>query len=117
LRDNFKPEFLNRVDEIITFNRLNKEQIIQIVDIQLDILRNRLKEKKIKLDVSSEVKEILAERGFDPQYGARPLKRTIQRYIQDPLALEMLEGKIKEKENIKVEFDENKKEIIFNKDY
>lgn len=116
LRDNFKPEFLNRVDEIITFNRLNKEQIIQIVDIQLDILKNRLKENKIKLNVSSKVKEVLAERGFDPQYGARPLKRTIQRHVQDPLALQMLEGKVKEKDNVKVDFDENKKEIIFTKD-
>jgi len=115
LRNHFKPEFLNRVDEIITFNRLSKEQIIQIVDIQLGILKNRLKDKKIKLDINSEVKEILAERGFDPQYGARPLKRTIQRYVQDPLALQMLEGKIKEKENIKVEFNKEQKEINFTK--
>ena len=115
LRDHFKPEFLNRVDEIVTFNRLNKEQIIQIVDIQLEILKKRLEEKKIKLKVTSEAKEVLAERGFDPQYGARPLKRTIQRYVQDPLALQMLEGKIKEKDNIQVEFDENKKEIVFQK--
>jgi len=115
LRDHFKPEFLNRVDEIVTFNRLNKEQIIQIVDIQLEILKNRLEEKKIKLKVTSEAKEVLAERGFDPQYGARPLKRTIQRYVQDPLALQMLEGKIKEKDSVQVEFDENKKEIVFQK--
>ncbi len=115
LGDHFKPEFLNRVDEIVTFNRLNKEQIIQIVDIQLEILKNRLEEKKIKLKVTSEAKEVLAERGFDPQYGARPLKRTIQRYVQDPLALQMLEGKIKEKDNVQVEFDENKKGILFNK--
>jgi len=115
LRDHFKPEFLNRVDEIVTFNRLNKEQIIQIVDIQLEILKKRLEEKKIKLKVTSEAKEVLAERGFDPQYGARPLKRTIQRYVQDPLALQMLEGKIKEKDSVQVEFDENKKEIVFQK--
>jgi len=115
LRDHFKPEFLNRVDEIVTFNRLNKEEIIKIVDIQLKILKNRLEEKKIKLNVPSEVKEVLAERGFDPQYGARPLKRIIQKHIQDPLALQMLEGKIKEKDNIKVEFDKNKKEIVFQK--
>ncbi len=113
LRDHFKPEFLNRVDEIVTFNRLDKEQIIQIVDIQLDILKKRLEEKKIDLSITSKVKEILAERGFDPQYGARPLKRTIQKYIQDPLALQMLEGKITEKDKIKVEFNENQKEIIF----
>jgi len=113
LRDRFKPEFLNRVDEIVTFNRLDKEQIIQIVDIQLKILKNRLKEKKIDLTVTPRAKEILAERGFDPQYGARPLKRTIQKYIQDPLALQMLEGKIKEKDHIKVEFNDKQKEIVF----
>jgi len=115
LRDHFKPEFLNRLDEIVTFNRLEKGQIIKIVDIQLDILKKRLKEKKIKIDVSSKVKEVLAERGFDPQYGARPLKRTIQKYIQDPLALQMLEGKIKEGELVKVKFNERKKEIEFTK--
>ncbi|MDD3655715.1 MAG: ATP-dependent chaperone ClpB [Atribacterota bacterium] len=113
LRDHFKPEFLNRVDEIITFNRLEKEHIIQIVDIQLDILRKRLQEKEIKLIVSTRVKEMLAERGFDAQFGARPLKRTIQRQLQDPLALKILEGKIKEKDKIQVEFEEKNKEIVF----
>lgn len=113
LREHFKPEFLNRVDEIITFNRLDKEQIIKIVDIQLNILKKRLQDKEVELQVSSKVKEILAERGFDPQFGARPLKRTIQRYLQDPLALQILEGKIKEKDKVQVEFDDKKKEIIF----
>ncbi|MFZ2330242.1 MAG: AAA family ATPase, partial [Atribacterota bacterium] len=113
LREHFKPEFLNRVDEIITFNRLGKEQIIEIVDIQLNILRKRLQGMEIDLIVSNRVKEILAERGFDPQFGARPLKRTIQRQLQDPLALQILEGKIKEKEKVLVEFEEKKKEIIF----
>jgi ATP-dependent Clp protease ATP-binding subunit ClpB len=113
LREHFKPEFLNRVDEIIIFNRLEKEHIIQIVDIQLDMLKKRLKEKNIELEVSGKVKEILAERGFDPQYGARPLKRTIQKYIQDPLALQILEGKINENDKVKVEFDEKQKEIVF----
>ncbi|HOF02366.1 MAG TPA: hypothetical protein PLT58_00080, partial [Atribacterota bacterium] len=68
---------------------------------------------EVELQVSSKVKEILAERGFDPQFGARPLKRTIQRYLQDPLALQILEGKIKEKDKVQVEFDDKKKEIIF----
>ncbi len=113
LREHFKPEFLNRVDEIITFNRLEKEQVIKIVDIQLDILQKRLKDMEIELKVSSRVKGILAERGFDPQFGARPIKRTIQRQVQDPLALQILEGKIKEKDKVHVDFDEKKKEIIF----
>ncbi len=115
LRTNFKPEFLNRIDEIISFNRLEKEQIIQIVDIQLRNLQKRLQEKEIELDVSIEVKEVIAKRGFDPQYGARPLKRTIQKYIQDPLALQMLEGKIKEKTKIRVNYDKNEENIVFKK--
>ena len=113
LREHFKPEFLNRVDEIITFNRLEKEQIIQIVDIQIEILRKRLQDMGIDLKVGKRVEEILAERGFDPQFGARPLKRTIQRQLQDPLALQILEGKIKEKDKVQVEFEEKTKEIVF----
>jgi ATP-dependent Clp protease ATP-binding subunit ClpB len=113
LREHFKPEFLNRVDEIITFNRLEKEQIVQIVDIQIEILRKRLQDMGIDLMVSKKVEEVLAERGFDPQFGARPLKRTIQRQLQDPLALQILEGKIKEKDKVQVEFEEKKKEIVF----
>ncbi|MFA6711374.1 MAG: AAA family ATPase, partial [Candidatus Caldatribacteriota bacterium] len=113
LREHFKPEFLNRVDEIITFNRLEKEQIVQIVDIQIEILRKRLQDMEINLKVDKRVEEILAERGFDPQFGARPLKRTIQRQLQDPLALQILEGKIKEKDKVQVEFEEKKKEIVF----
>ncbi|MDD4362650.1 MAG: ATP-dependent chaperone ClpB, partial [Atribacterota bacterium] len=115
LRTNFKPEFLNRIDEIISFNRLEKEQIIQIVDIQLRNLQKRLQEKEIELDVSIEVKEVIAKRGFDPQYGARPLKRTIQKYIQKPLTLQMLEGKIKEKTKIRVNYDKNEENIVFKK--
>jgi ATP-dependent Clp protease ATP-binding subunit ClpB len=113
LREHFKPEFLNRVDEIITFNRLEKEQIVQIVDIQIEILRRRLQDMEIDLKVGKRVEEILAERGFDPQFGARPLKRTIQRQLQDPLALQILEGKIKEKDKVQVEFEEKKREIVF----
>ncbi len=113
LREHFKPEFLNRVDEIITFNCLEKEQIVQIVDIQIEILRKRLQDMEINLKVDKRVEEILAERGFDPQFGARPLKRTIQRQLQDPLALQILEGKIKEKDKVQVEFEEKKKEIVF----
>ncbi len=113
LREHFKPEFLNRVDEIITFNSLEKEQIIKIVDIQLGILQKRLQDMEIELEVSNKVKEVLAERGFDPQFGARPIKRTIQRQVQDPLALQILEGKIKEKDRVNVDFDEKKKDIVF----
>ncbi len=102
LRAHFKPEFLNRIDEIIIFNKLTKEHIIKIAEIQLSLLAKRLEEKHISLEVSDEVKEYLAEVGYDPDFGARPLKRTIQRLIQDPLALLILEGKVPEKSKVKV---------------
>ena len=115
LRDHFKPEFLNRVDEIVTFNRLGQEQIIKIVDIQLDILKRRLQTKDIQLVISPNVKKILAKRGFDPQYGARPLKRTIQKYVQDPLALKLLENEFNTKDRIKIDIDPDMKQITFSK--
>ena len=86
LEATFKPEFLNRIDETIIFNRLDKDDILKIVDIQLEILKNRLKEKKVTLEATPKAKAYLAETGFDPQYGARPLKRTIQNLVQNPLA-------------------------------
>ena len=96
LREHFKPEFLNRVDEIITFNRLEKEQVIKIVDIQLDILQKRLKDMEIELKVSSRVKGILAEEDLILSL-AQGLLKGLLRQVQDPLALQILEGKIKEK--------------------
>ena len=102
LRASFKPEFLNRIDEIIIFNKLSKQDIIRITEIQLSLLARRLEERQIELEVTEDVKEYLAETGFDPDFGARPLKRTIQRLIQDPLALLILEGKVPEKSRVKV---------------
>ncbi|HHT9119747.1 MAG TPA: ATP-dependent chaperone ClpB [Candidatus Hypogeohydataceae bacterium YC41] len=96
LRKSFRPEFLNRIDEIIIFNRLGKEEIKQIVEIQLQALRKRLAEHNLKLTLDEEVKEMLVEKGFDPTYGARPLKRTIQQFIENPLAIEILEGRFPE---------------------
>ncbi len=96
LRSHFKPEFLNRLDEIIVFNQLSLEDIKRIVDIHLAGLLQRLQEKKIKFVVEGRVKEFLAEKGFDPQYGARPLKRTIQKLLTDPLSLKILKGEVKE---------------------
>ncbi|GAB4116587.1 MAG: ATP-dependent chaperone ClpB [Candidatus Caldatribacteriota bacterium] len=116
LRQHFKPEFLNRIDEVIVFNSLDKEKIINIVDIQLNILKERLlKNKKISLQVNNLVKEFLAEQGYDPHYGARPLKRTIQRYIQDPLALQILEGKFQEGDKIEAYLNGDKKSVFFRK--
>ncbi len=115
LREYFKPEFLNRIDEIIIFNSLEKEQIIKIVDIQIDILQKRLLSKKIDLQVTQKTKEFLATKGYDTHYGARPLKRTIQRYIQDPLALQILEGIFKERDKLEADLSEKNEKIIFKK--
>ncbi|MBN2439699.1 MAG: ATP-dependent chaperone ClpB [Spirochaetales bacterium] len=100
LKSTFKPEFLNRIDEILTFNRLGLHDILLIVDIQLGHLRKRLEEKKMKIEVSDDVKKYLAEIGFDPLYGARPLKRTIQNLIQNPLAKQIIAGKVMEGDTI-----------------
>jgi ATP-dependent Clp protease ATP-binding subunit ClpB len=94
LKATFRPEFLNRVDEIITFNRLGKEEILKIVDIQLKLLADRLQEQNVTLKVSNKAKAHVAEVGFDPLYGARPLKRTIQNLIQNPLAKSIIGGEI-----------------------
>jgi ATP-dependent Clp protease ATP-binding subunit ClpB len=102
LNQHFRPEFLNRVDEIIIFHSLSMENLVKIVDIQLGHLEKRLADYKITLQVSEEAKRYLAQEGFDPVFGARPLKRVIQREIQDPLAREMLEGKFGEGETVEV---------------
>jgi ATP-dependent Clp protease ATP-binding subunit ClpB len=96
LKATFRPEFLNRVDEVITFKRLGKPEILKIVDIQLGLLARRLGEQGITLSISARAKAYLAEAGFDPLYGARPLKRTIQNLVQNPLARKVLAGEIKE---------------------
>jgi ATP-dependent Clp protease ATP-binding subunit ClpB len=105
VRAHFRPEFLNRVDEIIVFKPLTQEQIAAIVDIQLEHLRKRLAERKITLSLTPAAKHLLASEGYDPTYGARPLKRVIQRRLQDPLALQLLEGKFHEGDHIEVDAD------------
>ena len=105
LQDSFKPEFLNRVDEIVIFSNLTRSDLAQIVDIQLSNLRKLLADRKIDLQLSAAAKEWLANMGYDPVYGARPLKRTIQRYVQDPLALKILGGEFKEGDRVLVEAD------------
>jgi len=105
LKAHFRPEFLNRLDEIIVFNSLGMEEIKKIVDIQIDYLRRRLAERKLDLRLTDRAKEVLASEGFDPNYGARPLKRVIQREIQDKLAKELLEGEFSEGDLIEVDVD------------
>ncbi len=96
LRASFKPEFLNRIDETIIFHSLTHDQIRQIVDIQIDRLRQRLADMDINLTLSDDAKDLLAKKGYDPVYGARPLKRTIQQYIENPLSMEILKGELKD---------------------
>jgi ATP-dependent Clp protease ATP-binding subunit ClpB len=103
LRDAFKPEFLNRVDETIIFNNLGRDEIKSIVEIQLKRLRQNLASRKMALEITDRAKALLADKGYDPVFGARPLKRTIQRLIQDPLAIKILEGEFKEGDRIQVD--------------
>jgi ATP-dependent Clp protease ATP-binding subunit ClpB len=103
LRNHFRPEFLNRVDDIIVFRPLSREDLIQIVDIQLRHLEELLTARHLKLDVTPEAREFLAVQGYDPVYGARPLKRVIQRELQNPIALEVLEGTFREGDTIRVD--------------
>lgn len=111
LRLNFKPEFLNRLDEIIIFHPLNKKMLEKIVDLQLAIVRERLFKKDIEVQFSPEIRKYLTEKGFDPAYGARPLKRVIQNEILDELALRIIEDRVKKDQTVKIGF-KNKKIVI-----
>ncbi|TME03357.1 MAG: ATP-dependent chaperone ClpB [Chloroflexi bacterium] len=113
LRDHFRPEFLNRVDDIIVFKPLTQDQLGAIVDIQLARLQKRLDERKIILVLTEPARRLLIERGWDPVYGARPLKRTIQRLVQDPLAMQLLEGQFSDGDVIDV--DARGGELVFAK--
>jgi ATP-dependent Clp protease ATP-binding subunit ClpB len=113
LRDHFRPEFLNRVDEIVEFKPLSREQIAVIVEHQLARLRDRLAERRIAIELTDAAKEMLAEAGWDPAYGARPLKRAIQRLVENPLALRLLEGTFADGDTIRI--DARNGEIVFEK--
>ena len=111
LRGHFRPEFLNRVDEIVVFDRLSDEDLKQIVGIQIRRVAARLEERNLRLDVTEAAEEFLAQEGYDPVYGARPLKRAIQRALLDPLSLELLEGRFKDGETIQVKAAGNRLEF------
>jgi ATP-dependent Clp protease ATP-binding subunit ClpB len=111
LKAQFRPEFLNRVDDTIIFHRLSKENLRHIVDIQLERLKDRLAESKMGVSLTEAAKDLLIEAGYDPVYGARPLKRAIQRRILDPLALKLLEGEFVEGQEVEV--DAHDGEIAF----
>jgi ATP-dependent Clp protease ATP-binding subunit ClpB len=108
LKEDFRPEFLNRIDEIVIFNYLGKQEIRKIVDLEIKKVASRLANKKIKIKVSEKAKELLAEQGFDPNLGARPLKRVIQKKVLDPLALKIVSGLIKPGEELVIDRESDK---------
>jgi ATP-dependent Clp protease ATP-binding subunit ClpB len=112
VRQRFRPEFLNRIDEIILFRRLQRAQMGEIVKIQLRRLERLLGDRKIDIDLDQRARDALAQRGYDPVYGARPLRRVIQKDIQDPLARLILEGKVKDGDRVRITFDGN--DFLFN---
>jgi ATP-dependent Clp protease ATP-binding subunit ClpB len=102
VRASFRPEFLNRLDDIILFHRLKREHMTLIVEIQLERLKRLLTDRKITITLDKQAREWLADKGYDPAYGARPLKRVIQRHLQDPLAEKILAGEIGDGETVQV---------------
>jgi ATP-dependent Clp protease ATP-binding subunit ClpB len=109
LRHHFRPEFLNRVDEIIVFHALTEEHLKQIVEIQLVALRKRLAERHIEIELTDRAREFLVRSGYDPTYGARPLKRAIQREIETPMARKILAGEVRDGYHVLVDLDSSGK--------
>ena len=113
LRESFKPEFLNRIDETIIFHNLTTEQIGEIVSIQIRHLAERLAERDISFELSDRARDLIVEKGYDPVYGARPLKRVIQKLIENPLSMEILQGHVKEGDRLTAEVEGD--HIVFRK--
>jgi ATP-dependent Clp protease ATP-binding subunit ClpB len=113
LLEHFRPEFLNRLDEVVVFSPLGKEELVKIVGLQLENLRKLLAGRKIKLNVTPAAEDLLLREGYDPQYGARPLKRTIQRSLQDPLAMKILAGEILPGASVEADADPKTGEMQF----
>jgi ATP-dependent Clp protease ATP-binding subunit ClpB len=116
LRATFRPEFLNRIDEIVTFGSLGRDEIRRIVDIQMEDLARRLAERKITITLTDSARAALAERGYDPVFGARPLKRTIQRMVENPLAVEVLAGHFREGDHVIVDESRDRESFTFRKE-
>lgn len=116
LKKAFAPEFLNRIDDVIMFNSLSKEDIFKIIDIELESLYKRISGLGYNIHLSNDAKDFIADKGYDAAYGARPLKRAIQKYLEDPLAEEIIQSKIKEGDTIKVELDDVTKELVISID-
>jgi ATP-dependent Clp protease ATP-binding subunit ClpA len=115
LRSTFRPEFLNRIDDTIVFNSLTRENLTGIIEIQLRRVGKLLKDRGIRMELTEAARDLLVREGYDPQYGARPMKRAIQRLIQDPLALKLLNGEFQEGDTIEVDADAGAAELRFQK--
>jgi ATP-dependent Clp protease ATP-binding subunit ClpC len=98
----FKPEFLNRLDEIIVFHSLGKPELLRVVDLEVDKVLLRIKAKEVHIELNQSAKEFLIEKGYDPEYGARPMRRAVGRYLEDPLAEELLRGHVKAGDRVEV---------------
>jgi ATP-dependent Clp protease ATP-binding subunit ClpA len=115
LRTTFRPEFLNRIDDIIVFNSLSREHLTLIIDIQLRRVSKLLKDRELRLELTEGARELLIKEGYDPEYGARPMRRAVQRLIQDPLALKLLNGDFQDGDTIEVDADLAANELRFQK--
>src|SRR5204863_3435854 len=113
LHGHFKPEFLNRVDDIIVFSPLGKEQLVKIIELRLEDVRRLLADRKISIELTDAAKELLFIEGFDPNFGARPLKRAIQKLIQDPMALKILDGEVLHGDHVVVDVDKKTGKMKF----
>jgi ATP-dependent Clp protease ATP-binding subunit ClpB len=113
LHGHFKPEFLNRVDDIIVFHPLGKEQLVKIIELRLEDLRRLLADRKISLELTDAAKESLFHEGYDPNFGARPLKRALQKLVQDPLALKILDGEVLHGDHVIVDADKKTGKMKF----
>jgi ATP-dependent Clp protease ATP-binding subunit ClpB len=113
LHTHFKPEFLNRVDDIIIFRPLGKEQLVKIIELRLEDVRRLLADRKISLELTDNAKDLLFTQGYDPNFGARPLKRSIQKLIQDPLALKILDGEVLHGDHVIIDADKSAGKMTF----
>jgi ATP-dependent Clp protease ATP-binding subunit ClpC len=113
LKKTFRPEFLNRIDEVIIFHRLSKEDMKQIVDLQVRDICERMLEQGVEVHLSEEAREWLAEKGYDPAFGARPLRRTLQRLVESPLSKKLIRSEFKPGDKLRIEVDKDK--LIFRK--
>ncbi len=113
LQSHFRPEFLNRVDDVVVFHPLSREQLKQIVDLQLEHLRRLLAERRVSIELTDAAKELVLTEGYDVNYGARPLRRALQRLVQDPLALKILDGEVLHGDHVVVDADPQQRQAVF----